>query len=300
MLVAEHSSATRSVGTLALAVLLIGPGLGPFGCDGITGIDDLSFERGVDSMCGPDAPCPDGTFCDLAQSSCQPQRPLGTTCTRIEECQSGRCVHGLCCNGPCNASCLACDLPGSEGYCDVVPPGEDPHNQCRGTTACNAKGRCEGRCLWSWADGDSGTDVATHVATDALGEIYVLGTFEGTVEGPLTSEGGSDVFLTKLSADGERRWSQSFGSLGHDQAAGLAVDPQGNVVLAANFVGPVVIDAIEYPVDGADAAILELDGDGNLQWLAFLGYPNNSAAFTTATALAVDGQGHVIVTGHFT
>ena len=308
MLPVVDSSATRFWGTMALGLLLFGPALSHTGCDSLTGIDELTFERGVNSFCGPDHPCPDETYCELADSRCRPQQGLATQCTRNTQCLSGRCVHDFCCNGPCNAICLACDLPGSEGYCGVVPTGEDPHGHCPGTTACGADGRCQGRCLWSQRGGASGSDLAIDVAIDGQDNVFVVGTFEKTLTfdspltsvAPLTSAGESDVFLAKLTSDGETIWSRRFGSPAADQAAGVAVDQDGNVIVAANFAGPVTIAGDEPPVDGVDAFIIKLDGQGEWLWDAWLGISNDPVAETAATDLAVDPLGNVIATGHFT
>ncbi|RLB48999.1 MAG: hypothetical protein DRI90_24925 [Deltaproteobacteria bacterium] len=298
-----NCSATRFLGTLALGLLLIAPALGHSGCDAMTGIDELTFGRGVDSFCGPDHPCPDGTYCELTDGRCQPQQDDATQCALDAECRSGRCRQGFCCNGPCNTICAACDLPGSEGYCSVVPPGEDPHGHCTGTTACGADGWCEGRCLWSLSGGDSGPDLAVDVAIDGQDEIFIVGTFEGTLnlgDTPLNSVGDRDVFLAKLTSNGETLWSQSFGSPAADQAAAVAVDHDGNVIVAANFAGPVTLDKPYPTVDGVDAFIIKLDGEGELLTTSWLRLDNDLFAVTEATDVAVDPEGNVIATGHYT
>ncbi|MBW2459620.1 MAG: hypothetical protein JRI68_34320 [Deltaproteobacteria bacterium] len=106
--------------------------------------------------------------------------------------------------------------------------------------------------------------------------------------------------MTKLSPEGQPLWSRSFGSTEADAAVGLAVDDEDNVVVAANFAGPVTIGATEDVIDGVDAALIKLDGEGTLLWHIILGYPNDPAAITTATDVTVDSQGNVIATGHFT
>ncbi len=51
--------------------------------------------------------------------------------------------------------------------------------------------------------------------SDASGNYYVAGEFEGTVDfgaGPLTSAGGSDIFFLKLDPSGSVIWSKRFGA----------------------------------------------------------------------------------------
>jgi hypothetical protein len=58
-----------------------------------------------------------------------------------------------------------------------------------------------GDCLWSKAVGDAGEQYGYGVGVDAAGRVAIAGDFQGTVDigcGPLTSAGGSDLFVAKL------------------------------------------------------------------------------------------------------
>jgi uncharacterized protein (TIGR03382 family) len=96
------------------------PSCAPYLCDG-TGST-------CPGGCTTDAQCVTGHFCDAGV--CKPRRPNGSTCTEERECASAFCVDGVCCDTACTGDCAACDLPGKEGTCSPVPPG-DP-----GTPAC--------------------------------------------------------------------------------------------------------------------------------------------------------------------
>lgn len=79
-----------------------------------------SDETGVD--CG-------GSTCKLCP---------GKICAQADECASGFCVDGLCCNAACDGQCLACNLPGKRGLCSDTPAGEDDPNStqpCSGSQA---------------------------------------------------------------------------------------------------------------------------------------------------------------------
>jgi len=47
-----------------------------------------------------------------------------TTCSANEECSSGFCVDGYCCNSSCTDICKACSISGSEGACTSVSAGK--------------------------------------------------------------------------------------------------------------------------------------------------------------------------------
>lgn len=71
------------------------------------------------------------------------KHPNGEACAGPDECESGFCVDGVCCNAACGEQCEACDVDGARGMCVPVPSGA-PHGarpRCTGDgTACG--GQC--------------------------------------------------------------------------------------------------------------------------------------------------------------
>jgi hypothetical protein len=53
----------------------------------------------------------------------------GETCSAKEQCTSGFCVEGVCCNSACGGTCESC-VAGQRGRCDPIPDGTDPKMQC--------------------------------------------------------------------------------------------------------------------------------------------------------------------------
>lgn len=92
------------------------------------------------SACTTNAQCGIGKWC--AGGVCVLSLNVGERCANDAQCGSTLCVDGFCCTQPCNGQCEACDLPGKEGSCDVVPSGL-PHG---GRDACRGLGPCGGEC----------------------------------------------------------------------------------------------------------------------------------------------------------
>jgi MYXO-CTERM domain-containing protein len=102
------------------------------------------------TKCTQDVHCDARYWCGQAPGApanspvdCQPDLQNGEDCTRTEQCASGFCVDGVCCNNGCGDLCQACDVPGFIGSCVQVPSGP-PHGdrgECEG-----AGGPCEGEC----------------------------------------------------------------------------------------------------------------------------------------------------------
>src|ERR1700756_5471296 len=85
---------------------------------------------------------------------------------------------------------------------------------------------------WVIQSSGSGTASGQGIAADTNGNIYVAGSFRGTVgfgSTNLTSAGGSDIFVAKFDNSGNLQWIQQAGGTNNDQGAAVAVDASGNV-----------------------------------------------------------------------
>jgi hypothetical protein len=71
------------------------------------------------TQCETSADCDAKKHCD-SDGSCQPNRGLGASCNSAEQCESGFCVDGVCCNAPCEGQCEACAEARAEGSCIPV------------------------------------------------------------------------------------------------------------------------------------------------------------------------------------
>ena len=91
--------------------------------------------------------------------------------------------------------------------------------------------------------GGSQEDLIRDVTTDASGNIYITGgtaspDFPTTAGAFQTTHGGSmDVFVAKLTPNGQLLWSTRIGGPNYDRAYGLEVDNQGYVYVAGR-AGP--------------------------------------------------------------
>ncbi|MBL8602123.1 MAG: hypothetical protein JNK72_09370 [Myxococcales bacterium] len=100
-------------------------------------------ETACRTSCASDTDCTTGNYCN-AMMRCVPKLPPGGACTGANQCASGNCVDGVCCNTACNGQCEACNLDGSAGTCTAaVGAPRGARTACAGAgTACG--GRCDG------------------------------------------------------------------------------------------------------------------------------------------------------------
>lgn len=130
--------------------------------------------------------------------------------------------------------------------------------------------------------GSTGRDWGHSTAVDSSGNLYLSGTFRGTVDfdpGPAKSELVASsfinsVYVVKLDSSGQFVWARMAAIAIGDEypAPAVAVDTSGNVVVAGSFRGTVDFDPTEasLPVVASgnqEAFIWKLDSSGNLVWV---------------------------------
>jgi hypothetical protein len=164
----------------------------------------------------------------------------------------------------------------------------------------------------------NGSVVTRSTAPDAAGNIIVAGYFEGTVmfgsftlNGPMTAFAPDpNVFVAKLSPSGQWLWAVRGGGGGAlysntKSSMSLALDANGDAYLAGAFqgtgtFGPAAAGGAALAVQsagGTDGFVARLDGStGAWRWVARSGGVA-AAEVEATTALALDGAGHVFVSG---
>ncbi len=126
-------------------------------------------------------------------------------------------------------------------------------------------------------------DIATHLALDTNGNLYVAGTSMGNGT-------GLDYAIIKYNSSGEMQWLARYNSDENlqDNISGLAVDASGNVAIT----GTIGSDLFNPK---SDFLTIKYNSTGEQQWLARYNGPGNS--WERAAGLALDRDGNVYVTG---
>jgi len=184
--------------------------------------------------------------------------PPGEACGSAEECSLGNCVEGICCDAPCDGVCQSCS---AAGLCGATPANEDP--ACSPT--CQDAGDCGGETEWAISfgaptEGES-YDRIIDVAVDGMGNIYVVGSFEGSFDlgnGALSSAGLNDIFVASFSPNRVHRWSRRLGGTGADTAHAVALLPAGGVVIAGSVSGDPGFGG-KFPSSGLRGFVMTLD-----------------------------------------
>lgn len=158
-----------------------------------------------------------------------------------------------------------------------------------------------GAHVWSRQFGEGSGQRTQDLAVDAGGNLYLTGHTWGPVDfggGPLAVAGVTDVFVVKLTPDGEHVWSRSFGAPNVDSGKAIAVDPTGAVIVAAETTGVVDLGGGPNGVTGVyGIAIIKLDAAGDHVWDRWFGGEFLDDIYVRD--LAVDADGQAVVVGEW-
>src|SRR5262245_1401879 len=160
-----------------------------------------------------------------------------------------------------------------------------------------------GALLWAKRFGMSTTDFFSNelngVAIDASGNIYVTGTYYGTIDfggGPMTASSGNDTFVVKFAPDGTHLWSTSFSSFDGDTGKAIAVDPSGNVLVTGFLSGWVDFGGgVLRSAGSADIFVVKLSPTGTHLWSKLFGDLNPQFP----KSIASDSLGNVLLAGYY-
>lgn len=161
---------------------------------------------------------------------------------------------------------------------------------------------------WAKSIGTVGTEEGFEVETFAS-SVYIAGQYHGTMDFDpgagvtnMTSVGGDDVFILKLSSDGLFQFVKTFGSTGTEDFMDLSVSESGGIYLAGDLGGPTMDadpDAGTFNltrIGAEDIYHIGLNANGGFSWAASYGVSNT---FTRGRGIYADGDENVYTTGQY-
>jgi hypothetical protein len=153
--------------------------------------------------------------------------------------------------------------------------------------------------FWSQRFGDAPAQLSQSVATDASGNVYLTGAFDGSVDfggGGLSTAGSSDMFLVKFNSAGGHQWSQRFGDVASQKGNSVATDASGNVYVTGYFMGTINFGGANLVSAGSnDIFLVKFNSAGVHQWSKRFGDASDQQGFAVAT----DASGNVYMSGGF-
>jgi len=124
-----------------------------------------------------------------------------------------------------------------------------------------AKLDCSGGHLFSNGWGDAGDQFGSAVRVDAFNNVYLAGAFDGSLNfggGVLTSAGNQDVFLARLTFNGDHVSSARYGDPDKYQIpSSLTSDAAGNVTMSGGFQGTINFGGGTFTGNSLDAFLVQ-------------------------------------------
>lgn len=136
------------------------------------------------------------------------------------------------------------------------------------------------------------------ILADANG-VYLTGVFYGQANfssEQVSSRGKEDIFLTKLSNNGEIEWIKSAGGISQDLVHDMALDKEGNIYITGCYQHSITFDNnnVLDSKNGTDVFLSKYDNSGNLKWVRTIGSNGNAVGKT----LRVE-QNRIYLSGEF-
>lgn len=162
---------------------------------------------------------------------------------------------------------------------------------------------------WAQSIGGLGSDNCYSNYLDDSGNIYNIGTFEGTVDfdpGPgifyMKSVGRSDAFITKSESSGKLIWAKQISGDGFLYSTELNVDHEANIYITGTFTKTVDFDPGTdtnkiSSIGEYDIFILKLDRSGIFGWVKTLG---NDGSSIQSFSIVIDINLNIYITGSYT
>ncbi len=157
-----------------------------------------------------------------------------------------------------------------------------------------------GDLLWAKQTGDSGDIRGSSLDTDAAGNVYVGGRFQGDISfaGEFIPGNGldNDIFLLKYDTNGNEQWIKEGGGVFEDVCNAIIADKDGNTYLTGYFSGVLRWGLVELVAQGFDdnLVLAKHDANGNLIWAKSVGGEGDAYG----QSLALSGT-QLFLGGHF-
>ncbi|MEW4923233.1 hypothetical protein [Algibacter sp. 2305UL17-15] len=134
-----------------------------------------------------------------------------------------------------------------------------------------------GTLLWEKSFGGSGIDEAWGIVASDDGNYVIVGDTRSNDKDVSKNNGAADVFLIKISTNGNLIWQKTFGGSSFDTARSISKTNSGGYLISGSSRSS-NIDVSENKGQN-DAWVLKLDANANLEWQKTVGGSNIDIAF---------------------
>lgn len=267
---------------------------GALACDESCAFDTGGCERCGDGVIQADR----GEVCDLSSMGTNTCATLGLppgtlTCKSTCQYETAHCnvLRQFGTAGEDRASDAAMTADHQVIIVGAVSGALDGQTAAGGTDAFVTRvNPATGDRAWTRLLGTAAADEANGVALDAAGNLYLVGTTAGALPG-FTSAGNDDAFLAKYDSSGQLQWVRQWGTPVGDYATTVAVDGNGQILVAGYTYGG--MDG-NVNAGAVDVFLVKWTADGTKVWTRQWGTIGNDYGY----GVAVDAANSIFVGGN--
>lgn len=130
----------------------------------------------------------------------------------------------------------------------------------------------EGHLIWEKSFGGSEVEEPRGITNTNDGNIVIVGDTRSTDIDISSNNGGADLWMIKISTDGDLIWEKTFGGTSFDVARSISQSKDNGFIISGNSRS----SDLNFTNQGQnDAWILKVDNSGNLLWQEFIGGSEN-------------------------
>lgn len=151
--------------------------------------------------------------------------------------------------------------------------------------------------------GGRGQDIGLAAGMTSDGDIVIAGrtgsAFGIATAGVYQEEigGDYDAFVAMLGPDGKRQWGTYYGGKGNDDAADIAVAPDGDLLVVGSTSSVSGIASVGAHMEAAggkrDVLVARLSSTGSRRWGRYVGGSEDDEGY----AVSADGNGNAVIAG---
>ncbi len=157
----------------------------------------------------------------------------------------------------------------------------------------------DGNWLWAKQAGGDNNDFSKEIMTDIVGNSSITGTFSGNAtfgSTTLSSVGETDIFVAKLSSNGNWLWAKKAGGINVDNSSSITLDSSEKCYITGNFRGRATFGSTTLSSVGeTDIFVAKLSSNGNWLWAKKAGGINDDSSWS----IDVDENHNCYITGNF-
>ena len=170
-----------------------------------------------------------------------------------------------------------------------------PHSGAGQYDVLVARFSADGALVWhTYLGAAAEADKAARIVLDASGHVTVLGRSIDSWGSPLNPIGGDheDYFVARLDRDGQLLWHTFLGATRCPHASDVFVTSGGKILVAGSSISTFGTPLTAHQ-GGYDCFLLQMDQNGNWDWLTFMGGANYDSGGTVCT----DSNGNIFFVG---